>query len=196
MDVRAPHLVVEHPEHGALYRSVPEQGRLTVGRGAWCDIVIGWDPSVSRTHAVIERFGSMLTIEPAGEPTNALTIKSIPLRGRVPLEDGQAIKLGDTLVYVRLPPEAAEQGTVRLESAQSVPEPLVPLTRRQREVVLALEADPDATNRQLGERLGLSIETIRTHLKEATRKARDAGAPDPIDRTQLADVLRDAGQLE
>ncbi len=195
MDVRVPHLVVEHPEYGALYRAVPEQGRLTVGRAAWCDIVIGWDLSVSRTHAIIERYGPVLTIEPAGEPTNALAIGDVALRGRVPLDDQQPIRLGETTLYVRLPPEAAAHRTVRLES-EAQAEPSAALTRRQRDVVLALEAEPSATNRELGQRLGLSVETIRTHLKDATRKAREAGADDLIDRSRLPAALRNAGLID
>ncbi|MFT4035330.1 MAG: FHA domain-containing protein [Patulibacter sp.] len=197
MTVRAPHVIVEHPTAGLLYRAIPEGGRLTVGRAPWCDIVIGWDDAVSRTHAVLERFGPLLTIEPAGQITNAVKVGGQRVAGRIPLNDAATIELGGTSLHVRLPPDGELGETLQVDAA--APQPPPTLTGAERRVAIALSAQPDATNQQLGVTLGLSVETIRTHLQSIRRKLRAAppgAGSGELDRPALLHALRDSGLLD
>ncbi len=190
-----PHVLVDHPSLGALLASFGPRMRLTIGRAPWCDLVVDWDPAVSRTHAIVEAFGPLLTIEPAGATTNAVLVDGVEVTTRSPLEDRQVVTLGATALLIRLPPAGALSATARVADAISV-EP-APLTRAERRLAEALARDPGATNREIAERLGLSHETVRSQVQALLRKAR-ATAPDPhaVDRTTVIQALVASGRLD
>ena len=66
---------------------------VTVGRGGDCDITIA-DPRASRTHAVIRRNGTNLTMQDAGS-ANGTRVNGLPVSRSV-LRPGDVIEIGDT----------------------------------------------------------------------------------------------------
>jgi DNA-binding CsgD family transcriptional regulator len=196
--VDRPYLVAFHPVAGPLIRPFRPRDRRTIGRAPWCDLVIDWDDAVSRAHAVVEAFGPLLTVEPLAAATNAPRVDDRDITERTPLADGARLVLGTTTVHVRLPAGGSLSETARVESP-AVATPPVQLTAAQRRVAAALRAEPTLTNRELGERLGIAHETVRSHVRTLLARARamqQTGDDTAVDRTTVAGVLHAAGQWD
>jgi S-DNA-T family DNA segregation ATPase FtsK/SpoIIIE len=117
-----------------------ERGRLTVGRGADCDLVLP-DPDVSRRHAVLDVSPTGITLTDLGS-TNGTTVD-----GQLVAEPGQLLQVGclvgvgDSLLTVAGPVDApaavqpGDDGTVQLLRPPRRPHPLP-----NREVVVPTRA--------------------------------------------------------
>jgi pSer/pThr/pTyr-binding forkhead associated (FHA) protein len=142
-------------------------GSVSIGRSLSTEVPLGWDSEVSRLHAVLEREGGEWTIADEGLSRNGSFVNGQRLRGRRRLCNGDAIKIGGTLlVFV-----SAEGGALPTTSATTqlaAPE----LSEAQRRVLRSLcgplEEGPFASprlNKEIADELYLSVETVKTHLR-------------------------------
>jgi hypothetical protein len=143
-------------------------GSLTMGRSPSSDVALAWDHEVSRLHAVLTREGGEWTIADDGLSRNGSFVNGRRLRGRHRLRDGDAIKLGGTLlVYVS--GVDGEHGATT--AASRTLEPPV-LSGAQRRVLVSLCGPLDEapfarprSNKEIADGLYLSVETVKTHLR-------------------------------
>ena len=151
----------------------PDAERLTIGRARSADVSVWWDDAVSRVHAEIVRVGGRWTIVDDGLSRNGTFINGTRLQGRRTLCDRDEVRVGGTIVAVRLP-EAGE-GTTTRHADDTFAD--VRITEAQRRVLLALcrpykdgdEFARPATNQQIADELFLSINAVKTHLRALFR---------------------------
>jgi class 3 adenylate cyclase len=87
-------------ESGAEHVVVLEgEGAVTIGRGVDADVSLWWDPSVSLVHAQATRLGKRWLIADDGLSRNGTFVNGGRLSGRRRLRDGDAIRVGRTLIY-------------------------------------------------------------------------------------------------
>jgi len=141
---------------------------LTVGRSPANDVPLPWDHEVSRLHAVLAQEGGEWTIADDGLSRNGSFVNGRRLRGRHRLRDGDAIKIGAT-VLVYLCGDGRRLGTTTAASREV--EPPV-LSAAQRRVLMALcgpllEAPfaGSRSNQEIADELFLSVETVKSHLR-------------------------------
>jgi len=115
-------------------------GSVSIGRSPSTDVPLSWDTEVSRLHAVLEHEGGQWTIADEGLSRNGSFVNGRRLRGRRRLVDGDAIKIGCTLlVFV----DAAGEGEGTTTAASQSLEP-PQLSDAQLRVLVAL-CDPSTT---------------------------------------------------
>ena len=155
-------------------RFVPLAGRrrLTVGRAEGNDVVLGWDPQVSRAHAQLECAAGVWMLVDDGRSRNGCYVDGTRVQGRARLADGSMLRFGGTSVLFRAPAHGVET-TVPATAAS-----LVRLTQAERRVLVALcrpllgtdRLGPPASNREIGERLSLSAAGVKTHIRSLFAK--------------------------
>jgi predicted component of type VI protein secretion system len=179
---------------------------ICVGRDPQAEVPLTWDTEVSRVHALVERVAGSWTLVDDGLSRNGTFLDGRRLRGRQRLRDGDAFSVGRTmLVFLAAAGDAGTTQTTRY----GAPPPLSPAQRRVLEALCAPVHDdrfaPPASNRDIADRLVLSVETVKSHLQalfehfgvqdlpptrkrqELVRRAFECGAVVP------ARVERDAG---
>jgi len=166
------------------------QPKLTVGRSDRADVVIGWDGEVSRIHAEIECVGGEWLLADDGLSSNGTFVNGQRIVGRRRLSDGDAIRVGATVILFRNP-RAAPAPTVR----GSVGVALEQLSETQRRVLAALcrpyegslhLASP-ASNQQISEELYLSLDAVKANLRAMYQLFGVARLPQNQKRAQLAE---------
>lgn len=143
------------------------EGPVTVGRRDSCDVAIGWDHEVSRTHAILERVGGEWTISDDGLSRNGTFVNGERLRARRRLRDGDVLRVGGASIAYRLPIEGASAATSEARGAEAVP-----LSDTQRGILVALcrpyatggFATP-ASNREIADDVHLSVDAVKNHLR-------------------------------
>jgi pSer/pThr/pTyr-binding forkhead associated (FHA) protein len=149
--------------------SLTTDAPLTIGRRPTNQIVIDWDPQVSRAHAALECIGGEWTIADDGLSRNGTFVNNARIAGRLRLSDGDVVRCGGTSLLFRAPVE----GSMTLTAPPSAPAPVDALTDAQRRVLIALcrpykqrgaFATP-ATNQQIADELFLSVDAVKTHLR-------------------------------
>jgi FHA domain-containing protein len=139
---------------------------VVVGRGAECDLTLGWDAAASRIHAeLLCRGGSWFVLDD-GISRNGTFVNGERVHGRRPLRDGDVVMFGKTPVRFRRPEADSEAGTAAATGAIV----LTRITPSQRKVLVELcRPFPDggipATNRQIAAALHLSDEAIKSHMR-------------------------------
>jgi pSer/pThr/pTyr-binding forkhead associated (FHA) protein len=166
------------------------QATVTVGRSDRADVVIGWDGEVSRIHAEIECVAGEWLVADDGLSSNGTFVNGQRLSGRRRLADGDAIRLGATVILFRNP-RRAPAPTVR----GSVGVTLEQLSDTQRRVLAALcrpyagslhLASP-ASNQQISEELFLSLDAVKANLRTMYQLFGVARLPQNQKRAQLAE---------
>jgi pSer/pThr/pTyr-binding forkhead associated (FHA) protein len=142
--------------------------RVSIGRGEDADIAIIGDPQVSRTHAILERVGDEWTLVDDGLSRNGSFVNGTRVHGRQRLCDGDRIVVGESdLVYRAASPLPVDE-TVPADTGPTA----VYLSQTQRAVLIALcrpvhlsESATPATNREIGDEVGLSVDAVKSHLR-------------------------------
>src|SRR3954454_1010589 len=89
-------LIQESPTAGPEF---PARAGVSLGREG-CDVVLH-DPEVSRRHAALRESASGLAIEDLGS-TNGTFVNEVRVTGVVALNDGDKLRLGDTVLRLKL----------------------------------------------------------------------------------------------
>lgn len=105
--------------------------RTTVGSALSNDVVVDSDPSVSRLHAVFERYAPGWCVRDLGS-SNGTFLNGGRLTGERVLRPGDEVRVGRTRLVYRADPAAPKL----TDTAASEPTPA--LTRRERDVLIAL----------------------------------------------------------
>ena len=137
-----------------------------IGRDPEAEVPLIWDTEVSRAHAIVERIAGCWTLVDDGLSRNGTFLGGRRLHGRRRLRDGDAIMVGrTTLVFVAQPGGAGTTLTTRYGG----PPPVSPAQRRVLEALCAAVRDDrhalPASNREIADRLVLSVETVKSHLQ-------------------------------
>jgi len=191
--------VVRHNTSGEQQRwpLPPEGGAVTIGRASSADVCLSEDSHVSRVHAVLERVAGLWTIVDDGLSRNGTFLNGRRLAHRARLRDRDKIRIGETVLTFRAPPQTA--------SPQTVPGGILPavtrLTEAQRSILAALcrpyeDARPyasPASNQQIANELFLSLDAVKTHLRVLFHKFGIENLPQNQKRARLAEIALELG---
>lgn len=173
-----------------------EQTR-TLGRRPQMDLPIDWDPEVSGLHAEIQVSGGELAIVDDGLSRNGTYVDGRRVNGRRRLHDGDRIRVGQTVIVVRLPGGAALQETVTAGETALTQD----LTETQRRVLVALcrpfgkgtSFTKPATNQEIATEVFLSVEAVKMHLRALFGKFELTELPQNEKRVRLAECALQFG---
>jgi hypothetical protein len=148
--------------------------RLTIGRRSSADVALDWDDEVSRLHAELVRKGDDWTLADNGLSMNGSFVNGEPVRGQRRLRDGDAVRLGGTVLIFRNPSDQESRAT----RASSELRTIVNLTEAQRRVLFALcrpFKDSAAfvtppTNEHIAGELYLSVDAVKKHMRALFEK--------------------------
>ena len=157
--------------HGGqrIIELAPDDDRVTIGRSADCDVPLLWDADVSRIHAQLERVGRQWLVVDDGLSRNGTYVASVRVVGRRRLLDGDAIRVGETIIVFRQPGSGLA-ATTRHADHHDV---AAHVTEAQRRVLVELcrpfkngatDAVP-ATNPQIAKELYLTVAAVKTQLR-------------------------------
>ena len=141
-----------------------EGGRLTLGTDPANDLALPADPTLSRLHAVLERYGAGLVCARPGLAQRHLRQRPAG-PGRAPPRPGDELRVGASRLVYRGDEPAGGRST---QASEPPPE----LTRREREVLLVLcrtvlagEAFTEpASIREIAEALVVTEAAVKQHL--------------------------------
>ena len=158
-----------------------DRPRVTIGRREQSDIPLGWDPEVSRAHAMLEAVGEEWTLVDDGLSRNGSFVNG----SRVHRATSAA---GSRPHVLRQHPCHLPRGCARRRQRVNCPgHPArprgVPLTEAQRKLLIALcrpivessTATP-ATNPQIAAEVHLSVDAVKAHMRAPVRALRSRGA--------------------
>ena len=162
--------------------------RSSLGRATTNDVVVLLDSSVSRLHAVIERYPTGFSVRDLGS-ANGTFVNGEPVRGEARLRTGDELRLGNSkLTFFVVGDDDTEVTAV----ADGPPT----LTRRERDLLLALcrpllegaAFAPPAGIRQMAAELFVSEGAVKFHLANLYDKFGLLGPADggPSRRVTLA----------
>ena len=148
--------------------------RVTLGRRTSADVPLPWDEEVSRLHAELVRSGDDWTVTDDGLSLNGSFVNGEPVRGRCRLKDGDALRIGATVLVFRNPRDGESSATLPSAELRKV----VSLTPSQKRVLVALcrpfkESTMFATpptNDQIAGELFLSVDAVKKHLRTLFEK--------------------------
>jgi pSer/pThr/pTyr-binding forkhead associated (FHA) protein len=195
-----PFLVYRDAQGQQLIREL-DGGRdqLTVGRSEAADVSLEFDPGVSRVHAELERLGDDWTVADDGLSRNGSFVNGERVVGRRRLRDGDALRVGDTLVLFRSPVQAAGDETVPATDRPDVSR----VTDTQRRVLVALcrpfregsEFASPATNQQVADEVFLSVDAVKANLRALFETFEVGDLPQNQKRVRLAELALRSGVI-
>jgi pSer/pThr/pTyr-binding forkhead associated (FHA) protein len=164
---------------------------LTVGRRSSADLTLGWDSEVSRLHAELVRKGVEWTLADDGLSLNGSFVNGQPVKGHRRLSDGDAIRVGATVIVFRNPRDQESNATLPSSDLLRV----VSLTDSQRRVLVTLcrpFKDSAAfvtppTNDQIAQELFLSVDAVKKHLRALFEKFGVEHLPQNEKRSRLVE---------
>ncbi|HVQ91584.1 MAG TPA: FHA domain-containing protein [Mycobacteriales bacterium] len=182
-----------------------ERRRLLIGRSNSCDVVISWDPAMSREHALLEYRGSHWFVSDDGMSTHGTYIRSSNSRSAQPaqrvrglhrLEPSDRLVAGQTVLTYK-PAIPVTDGASRTRTQQRPP---LDLTKMQERVLVALctpmvdrDEDAPASNQAIAAALFITVDTVKTHLQELYRRFEIQELPPNNKRRQLAKLAISRG---
>jgi FHA domain len=176
----------------------PDAAHATVGRMPPSELLLSWDPQVSRLHASLERVEDDWEVCDDGLSSNGTFLNDKRLSGRCRLKDGDTLRFGATTVTFRAPePDQPVRGDPARTPAT------VALSSTQRRVLVALcrpykggrELAGPATDQQIAEELFLSVGAVRTHLSVLCAKLGVEQLPANDTRARLVGLAFSAGLI-
>jgi len=181
-----------------LYRDVDraqrlvelEGDRVSVGREPGNDVHLGWDPEASRVHALLERMGGRWTVTDDQLSRNGTYVNGTRVQGRRRLSDHDVIRFGSTSVYFRDPADSSGETAPAARGAHTAE-----VTPAQHRVLVALcrplldprgEAATAQSNGEIAAELTISVEAVRSHMKQLFRQFEVPDLPQNRKRAELA----------
>ena len=169
----------------------PETERITLGRRSSADLTLHWDEEVSRLHAELVRKGEDWTVEDNGLSLNGTFVNAEPVRGHRRLRDGDALRLGSTVIVFRNPGDRESRVTTPSAELRKV----VELTDSQRRVLVALcrpfkDSAAFVTpppNEQIARELFLSVDAVKKHMRSLFEKFEVQHLPQNEKRARLVE---------
>ena len=164
--------------------------RVSVGREPGNDLQLGWDPETSRVHALLEHVGGSWTVADDQLSRNGTFVNANRVRGRRRLNDRDLIRVGSTEIYYRDPAEASAETAPPAADAGAAE-----VTPAQRRVLVALcrpllgpddQGGAPQSNREIAAELTVSVEAVRSHLKQLFRLFEVPDLPQNRKRAELA----------
>jgi pSer/pThr/pTyr-binding forkhead associated (FHA) protein len=151
-----------------------QRDHVTVGRRSSANLALDWDGEVSRLHAELVRKGEEWTLMDDGLSLNGSYVNGQPVRGHRRLRDGDAIRVGATVLVFRNPRDQESHATKPSSDLLRV----VSLTDAQRRVLVALcRPFKDSavfvtppTNEHIAGELFLSTDAVKKHLRALFEK--------------------------
>jgi pSer/pThr/pTyr-binding forkhead associated (FHA) protein len=169
----------------------PDTDRITLGRRSSADLTLFWDDEVSRLHAEIVRKGEDWTLEDNGLSLNGTFVNGEPVRAHRRLHDGDALRLGSTVIVFRNPGDRESRVTTPSAELRKV----VELTDSQRRVLVALcrpfkDSAAFVTpppNEQIAGELFLSVDAVKKHMRSLFEKFEVQHLPQNEKRARLVE---------
>lgn len=164
--------------------------RMSVGRKPGNDVELGWDPEASRVHALLERVAGSWTVTDDRLSRNGTFVNGTKVEGRRRLEDRDVLRVGSTTLLFRDPADATAETAPAASGAQATE-----VTPAQLRVLVALCApllDPaqhaatPRSNREVADELTVSVEAVRSHMKQLFRLFEVPDLPQNRKRAELA----------
>ena len=185
-----PFVVFRDDEDRQQIVGLPESSReISVGRGPDQDIRLAWDPEVSRVHALLSRIGGTWTVVDDGLSRNGTFVNGTRVLGRHRLCDRDVLRCGSVSLQFREPAVADADETRTAAEAASARV----MSPAQRRVLVALcrplaqaPHGLPATNKQIACELSLSVDAVKTHLRNLAELLEVEDLPQNQKRAQLA----------
>ena len=162
-----------------------DRDRLSIGRLPGAEVALTWDSEVSRAHALLEQVGGAWTIEDRGS-SNGTLVNASRITGPHLLRDGDVVRIGRTpIVFHAGGDDDLRRTTPAIDRV--VPNP----TESQRKVLVELcrpaleRGGGAASNREVAERLFVSVETVKTHMRALFDAFEVGDVPQYHKRTEL-----------
>ncbi len=193
-----PFLVLRDGEGALRIHSLgPGEGAHTLGRRPQTDLQIAWDPEVSGLHAELQVSGGEAAIVDDGLSRNGTFVDGRRVNGRRRLRDGDRIRVGQTVIVMRIPGTPVIQETVTAGDTVLVRD----LTETQRRVLVALcrpfgagtSFTKPATNQEIAAEVFLSVEAVKMHLRTLFAKFELTELPQNEKRVRLAECALQFG---
>jgi len=169
----------------------PERDHVTLGRRPSADVPLDWDDEVSRLHAELVRKGEDWTLVDDGLSLNGSFVNGEPLRGHRRLQDGDAMRIGSTVLVFRNPRARESNATRPSADVRTV----VSLTDTQRRVLTAL-CEPfresvafvtPPSNEQIAAEVYLSVDAVKKHMRTLFEKFGVGHLPQNEKRARLVE---------
>ena len=174
-----------------------DRPRITLGRASEADVVLPWDTNVSRLHATLEQIAAQWTIVDDGVSRNGTFVNGERITGRRRLRSGDHIRVGSSVLTFQFPENVSGDLTAVGDALPT----RASLTGAQRAVLVELcrpykrpatYANP-ASNQQIADRLFLSVETVKTHLRALFVKFAVEDLPQNAKRARLVELAMRSG---
>ena len=174
-----------------VLRELAVEQPITIGRGADCDVGLGWDREVSRLHAQLEPVGAHWVLVDDGLSRNGSFVNGERVVGRRLLRDGDRLCFGETPVIYRASANAGASSTIGVTTSPAA----VHLTPTQRRILVALcrpvrdsaFATP-STNREIADEVSLSVDAVKAHLRTLFERFGLEDLPQNQKRARLAAI--------
>jgi pSer/pThr/pTyr-binding forkhead associated (FHA) protein len=172
--------------------------RIAIGRAKDADVTLEFDDEVSRVHAELERVGGEWAIVDDGLSRNGSFVNGERVVGRRRLRDGDAVRLGGTVLLFRAPGRAEPETAPSSERLDATS-----ITDTQRRVLVALcrpfgagsELAAPASNKEIAEQVFLSVDAVKAHLRALFGRFDVGDLPQNKKRVRLAELAFRSGVI-
>jgi hypothetical protein len=185
-----PHLIFRDADGHQVIRTLPsDAATVTIGRGEWCEISLGWDAEVSRAHAELRLVAHEWTVADDGLSRNGSFVNGKRLQGLHKLRDLDELSVGRTAIVFRAPvrpggltTSAGTQKSLIDNVGEADHRVLVALCRPLRDQAHALPA----TNKAIADELCVAVPAVKKRLTALFARFGLSDLPPSEKRTRLA----------
>lgn len=176
-----------------LVRLDPASFQATIGRSEQSDVSLPWDGYVSGVHAEIRQIAGEWTLTDEGLSRNGTYVNGERLSGRQRLRNGDAIRIGGTVIAYHGP---TKTGPALTTSVAENDARVVHITDGQRRVLVALcrpykdarGFPAPASNQTIADEVFLSVDAVKGHLRALFAAFGIDDLPQNQKRARLADL--------